>query len=249
MNPSPLWIVSSPTSMLPRLVEDFWQLHHFDWLSELSGAETERLRRQSGQREYRAGEMIFTPTPHPHLVYLLERGLARIYRVSASGTETTFGYVHPGEIFGELAVFSSRGRESYAKAVRLSLVWQLRREAIREILAAHPRIVLAVTKQVGSRFKQIESRVEHLVFRPVLSRVAGILLELAEGFGRRERHGLVIDLSISQEELATLVGASRQAVNASLRELERDGVIRRNGRRFVLLGVEQLRRWKERGPT
>ena len=115
------------------------------------------------------------------------------------------------------------------------------------MLAAHPGIVLAVTKQVGSRLKRIESRVEHLVFRPVPSRVAGILLELAEDFGRQEPHGLVIDLAISQEELATLVGASRQTVNVSLRELERDGVIRRDGRRFVLLGVEQLQRSKERG--
>ncbi len=51
------WIVAHPTSMLARLVEDFGQLHHFDWLRELSGTETERLRRQSVQREYRAGEI------------------------------------------------------------------------------------------------------------------------------------------------------------------------------------------------
>jgi CRP/FNR family transcriptional regulator, cyclic AMP receptor protein len=87
--------------------------------------------------------------------------------------------------------------------------------------------------------------VEHLVFRSVPSRVAKILLELAEDFGRREAHGLVIDLAISQEELATLVGASRQAVNASLRELEREGVVRRNGRWLVLLDVGALRRWKD----
>jgi CRP/FNR family transcriptional regulator, cyclic AMP receptor protein len=226
-------------------VEDFWHLHNFDWLSELSAAETDELRRQSAQREYRAGEMIFTPTPRPHSVYLLERGLVRIYRVSPSGAETTFGYVHPAEIFGELAAFTSRPRESYARAIRTSLVWRLRREAIHEVLAAHPGIVVAVTKQVGSGLKRIESRVEHLVFRSVPSRVAKILLELGEDFGRREAHGLVIDLPISQEELATLVGASRQAVNASLRELEREGVVRRNGRWLVLLDVDALRRWKD----
>jgi CRP/FNR family cyclic AMP-dependent transcriptional regulator len=226
-------------------VDDFWHLHNFDWLSELSAAETERLRRQSVQREYTPGEMIFSPAPRPHSVYLLERGLVRIYRVSPAGAETTFGYVRPGEIFGEVAAFSNRPRESFARAARASLVWRLRREAIREVLAAHPGIVIAVTKQVGSRLKRIESRVEHLVFRPVASRVAGILLELAEDFGRREPHGLVIDLALSQDELATLVGASRQTVNASLRDLERGGVIRRDGRRFVLLGVDALRRSKD----
>jgi CRP-like cAMP-binding protein len=226
-------------------VEDFWHLHHFDWLGELSPGETRRLQQQSVQREYRAGELVFTPTPHPDSVYLLERGLVRIYRISPSGAETSFGYVRPGEIFGELAAFPGQPRESYAEAVRTSLVWRLPCATIRAILAKHPKIVLAITKLVGSRLKRIESRIEHLVFRAVPSRVAGILLELAEDFGRREASGVVIDLAISQEELATLVGASRQTVNASLREFERAGVIQRNGRRFVLLGIEALRRSKD----
>ena len=224
-----------------RAVDDFWHLHNFDWLSELSAKETERLRRRSMQREYRAGETIFAPAPHPQSVYLLERGLVRIYRLSSSGAETTFGYVKPGEIFGELAAFSPKSRESFAKAVRASFVWELPCKAIEDALAAHSGIVLAITKQVGSRLKRIESRVEHLVFRPVPTRVARILLDLAEDFGRQEPHGLMIDLALSQEELATLVGASRQAVNASLREFERAGLIRRDGRRFVLLGVDALR--------
>jgi CRP-like cAMP-binding protein len=226
-------------------MDDFWHLHNFDWLSELSPAETEELRRKSTQREYRPGEMIFAPAPHPRDVYLLERGLVRIFRASPSGAETTFGYVRPGEIFGELAAFSHKPRESFAQAVRTAFVWKLRRRLIREVLAAHPGIVLAVTTQVGSRLKRIESRVEHLVFRPVPSRVAGILLELAEDFGRQQPHGLLIDLAISQEALATLVGASRQTVNTSLRELERAGLIRRDGRRFVLLGVDALRRSRD----
>ena len=223
-------------------METFWHIHNFDWLDELSPAETARLRRQAAHREHAAGEMIFTPTPNPRCVYLLERGLVRIYRISDTGTETTFGYVRPGEIFGELAVFSSWPRESYARAVRTSLVWRLPREAIREVLASHPGIGLAITTQVGSRMKRIESRVETLVFRSVPSRVAGMLVELAEDFGRRDGHGIVIDLTISQEELGTLVGASRQAVNVSLRELERDHILRRRGRRIVLFDVDRLRR-------
>lgn len=223
-------------------MEDFWHLHNFDWLRELSPDETDRLRRRSTQRKYSAGENIFTPVAHPQSVYLLERGLVRIHRVSPTGAEMTFGYVRPGEVFGELAAFSPRPRESYATSVRSSLVWRLQREALQEMLAAHPGIMLAITKQVGSRLKRVEHRVEHLVFRSVSSRVAGMLLELAEDFGRAEGDGVVIDLSISQEELATLVGASRQAVNASLREFERSGLIRREGRRRVLLDLDSLRR-------
>lgn len=227
-------------------MDDFWHLHNFDWLRELTARETERLQRHSVRRECRVGEMVFTPQQHPRSVYLLERGLVRIYRLSPAGAEMTFGYVRPGEIFGELAAFVPLWpRESFAKAVRASLIWRLRREVMHEMLAAHSGIVVAVTTQVGSRLKRIESRVEHLVFRSVPSRVAGILLELAEDFGRSEKHGLVIDLALSQEELATLIGASRQTVNLTLRNLERGGLIRRDRRRCVLLDVDALRRSRD----
>jgi CRP-like cAMP-binding protein len=222
--------------------KDFWHLHNFDWLRELSSAETAQLQKRSLRREYAPAEMIFTPASHPQSVYLLERGLVRIFRLSPSGSETTFGYVKPGEIFGELAAFSDGPRESFAEAVQSSTVWRIAREALQKAIAAHPAIVVEVVKQVGTRLKRIESRVENLVFRDVRARVASILLELAEGFGRAGTRGLTIDLWLSQEELATLVGATRQSVNACLRELRREGFVARDGRRFVLTRPEELRR-------
>jgi CRP-like cAMP-binding protein len=228
-------------------VEDFWHLQQFDWLAELTPVEQEDLRRHAVRRTYRSGETIFSPAPHPQSVYLLEHGLVRIYRLSPSGAETTFGYIRPGEIFGELAVFSNRPRESFASAVSGARVWHLVRETMAAVLARHPGIAIAISKQVGSRMKRIESRVEHLVFRSVPSRLASILLELAEDFGRREGSHLLLDLQINQQELATLIGASRQAVNASFRALQRDGIVRRDGRRLALLRLMALRRLRDRG--
>jgi CRP/FNR family transcriptional regulator, cyclic AMP receptor protein len=223
-------------------VDDFWHLHNFDWLRELSSAETAELQKRSVCREYAPVEMVFTPSSHPQSIYLLERGLVRIFRVSRSGSETTFGYVNAGEIFGELAAFLDRPRESFAQAVQRSIVWRIAREALQEAIAAHPAIVAEVTKQVGTRLKRIESRVENLVFRDVRSRVACILLELEENFGRADSRGVTIDLPLSQEELATLVGATRQSVNASLRELVQEGLVARARRRFVLTRPDVLRR-------
>jgi CRP-like cAMP-binding protein len=228
-------------------LEDFWHLQQFDWLAELTAAEKDHLRRQSTRRTYRSGETIFSPVSHPQSVYLLEHGLVRIYRLSASGAETTFGYIRPGEVFGELAVFSDRPRESYASAASAACVWRLARETMTAVLAKHPGIAIAISKQVGSRMKRIESRVEALVFRSVPSRLASILLELAEDFGRREANHLILDLQINQQELATLIGASRQAVNTSLRALQRDGIVRRDGRRLTLLRLMALRRLRDHG--
>jgi len=223
-------------------MSDFWHLHGLDWLEELSDAETARVLRVSSSREHTRGETVFEPTKQPRSVYLLERGLVRIYRLSPQGDEATLGYVRPGEVFGELGAFSSQPRESFAQAVRPSHVLRVPREELRRILDEHPRIALCVTKQIGNRFKRIESRVESLVFRNLRSRVSHILLELAEDFGRDEAGAQLIDLSLSQQDVATLVGATRQSVNLCLRELREAKLVHYRSRRFVLPDPAALRR-------
>ena len=223
-------------------MNDFWHLHNFDWLSELSPTEAVALRARASTASYDAGDIVFGPTAVPASVYLLESGLVRIYRASELGAETTFGYVNPGEIFGELAAFTDCERESWAQAVQPSLVWRIERDAMRSVLSNHPGVAFQVTKQVGSRLKRVESRVEDLVFRDVRSRLSRVLLQLAEDYGCDVPEGRLVQLLVTQEELATLVGATRQTVNAILRELESGGLVGRRGRCFVLPSREALLR-------
>jgi len=223
-------------------MSDFWHLHGLDWLEELSDAETAHLLRASSSREYARGETVFEPARQPRSVYLLERGLVRIYRLSALGDEATLGYVRPGEVFGELGAFSDQPRESFAQAVRPSRAWRVPLKELRRILNMHPRIALSVTTQIGNRFKRIESRVENLVFRNLRSRVCHILLELAEDFGREAGGGTLIDIPLSQQEVATLVGATRQSVNLCLRELREAKLVSYRSRRFTLPDRVALRR-------
>jgi CRP-like cAMP-binding protein len=211
-----------------------------DWLSEMDETERAELERGAVSRRYARGELIFAPTVQPHSVYLLQAGLARIYRLSEGGGETSFGYVAPGEVFGELPAFGEYPRESFAQAVRPSQVWKIPRENFQRVLSARSALAFQVTRQIGDRLKRIESRVEDLVFRNVRTRVARMLGELAEDFGQTENGHRVIDIPITQSELATLVGATRQTVNQTLRELSSEGLIGRDNRRIVLLRPEQL---------
>jgi CRP/FNR family cyclic AMP-dependent transcriptional regulator len=213
-----------------------------DWLQELSEDEIGRLRRGSTYRDYEKGETVFTPDGHPHSLYLLERGLVRIYRLSSDGAETTFGYVAPGEVFGELSMLGDYPRESFALAVHRSRVWRIPRELFLDVVGSRPAVVLEVTRQIGQRLKRIESRVENLVFRDVRSRIAHMLLELAEDFGRPRDSHLVLDLELTQSELATLVGSARQTINATLKDLETEGLIGREGRRIILFKPQELER-------
>jgi CRP/FNR family transcriptional regulator, cyclic AMP receptor protein len=217
-------------------------LRRIDWLRELGSTAIQLLQRSGFPKRYAVGELIFAPAANPESVYLLETGLARVYRVSEAGGETSFGYVAPGEVFGELAAFGDDPRESFAQAVQASLVWRIAREPFQRLMASRPSLVLAVAQQMAARLKRVEARVEDLVFRSVRIRVARMLSELAQGFGVRDGERVVIDIPITQAELATLVGATRQTVNQALGELGKEGLVARRRQRIVVLQPGALAR-------
>jgi len=224
-------------------MKDVWHLEQVDWLDALSEEERTRLRSLSTHRRYEASEIVFMPVSRPESVYLLESGRVRIYRLSETGLETTLGYVQQGEVFGELTAFGDFPRESFAQALEPSEVWKVPALAFRSFVETKADLGLAITKQIGERMKRIENRVENLVFRDVSGRVMLALLELAEAFGHpRDDGSIELGFPITQAELGTLVGASRQSVNASLGELQERGLIGHAGRRLVVLKPDELRR-------
>lgn len=212
------------------------------WMGLLDGEEQRLVERESRRLEFERGETVFAPTPEPQSVYVLESGLVRIYRLDDSGAETTFGYVAPGEVFGELTAFGAHPRESFAGASLASVVHRFGRAAFERLVRARPERMMAVTQQIAERLKRMESRLEHLVFDDVRSRLASILLELAHDFGERRDSEVVIRLPLTQSEIATLIGATRQTVNATLAELRGEGLVERDGGRVVLRDLEALRR-------
>ncbi len=226
-------------------MRDVWHLSQIDWIEALPETERARLRAAAEVEDFAPGSIVFAPTPRPECVYLLESGRIRIFRRDPDGSETTFGYVLPGEVFGELPGFGDYPRESYAEAAEPSRVWRIPVPLFRELVAVHSQITVEITRQIGDRLKRIENRVENLVFRDARSRVAAMLLELAERFGHRHDGRIRLDLALTQAEFATLVGATRQTVNECLGELSRLGLVRREGRSLELLdraGLERMAR-------
>lgn len=201
----------------------------------IDAEELEALRAVAQVIECSSGEMVYTPAAEPSSVYVVETGLVRLFRLAESGGETTLGYVQDRETFGELTAFGDMPRESFAQCVQSSRVLAIPREDFEAVLARHPALIFEVARQMARRLRRMERRVESLVHRDVRTRLSEALVELAEDFGEPGEDARVIPVSLTQAELATLVGSTRQTVNACLRELEEAGAIARRGRRLQVL--------------
>jgi CRP/FNR family cyclic AMP-dependent transcriptional regulator len=227
----------------PRIGRSHWHLRGIDWLRRLPRSHAEAIRRASKTRECRAAEQLFGPIAvRPH-VYLLEQGLVRIYRVSVDGREYTVGYVRPGELFGEVSVLSGQPSESFAQTVTPSRVLQIPRETFLRVLRSDNSVLYEVTKKTARRLVRCQSRAEDLVFCDTRTRLARLLLRLGEDFGQLSDGGLVVGFALSEQEMGTLIGATRQTVSDALGGLIRDGLVVRHNRRLRLADTQALRKF------
>lgn len=202
-----------------------WYIKNAALCSWLDVAELQKLADRSRMVACRRNDAIFLAQERSDNVYLIKQGRVKLSRGCAEGREVILDILGPGEIFGELAMAGEDVRTHNAVAIADSLVCIILRRDFDRILKAHPEMSLRVLKLIGLRRRELEMRLEDLIFQPVAKRLVFTLLWQARRHGIREKDGSV-RLPLSQNELAHLVGASREAVAEQLGGLKHSGLLR-----------------------
>jgi CRP-like cAMP-binding protein len=173
-------------------------------------------------------------------------GSVRISSVSLSGKQVTLTYVEPGVWFGDIALFDGLPRTHDANAHGETTLLVVRKPDFREILAQHTELYEALLRLNCRRMRLMFNVVEDLNTRPLGARLAKQILLLARSYGVPQGEEIRIGLQLAQEDLAQLLGASRQRVNQELKGFERDGAVRIEPTRLVVLSKEKLLALSER---
>lgn len=191
----------------------------------------------------RRGEKLFNEGDPGDRLYLLVEGKVKLGHTASDGRENLIAVLGPGEIIGELTLFDPGPRSTTATAVAPTRMMQLEHDALMEFIDTRPSLAKHMLTALAQRLRRTNAVLADLVFSDVPGRVAKALLDLADRFGTRSEDGSVhVPHELTQEELAQLVGASRETVNKSLAEFVSRGWIRLEGRGVHLLDVDRLRR-------
>ena len=208
----------------------------------LSPEEQEELRAMMTQTTLRRGETLFNEGDSGDRLYILLSGKVKLGHASADGRENLLAVLGPGEIVGELTLFDPGPRSTTATAVAPTELLTLDHNHLMEIVEANPTLAKHMLRALAQRLRRTNESLSDLVFSDVPGRVAKALLDLADRFGTSTDKGVHVPHDLTQEELAQLVGASRETVNKSLAEFVSRGWIRLEGRAVTLLDVDRLRR-------
>lgn len=196
------------------------------FLARLTQPDRDALLAYTTRRDVQRGKHVFEAGSPGNFVHFLEAGRIKIYHLSPSGKEVLLWFCLPGEIFGLAEVCYGGGRQVYAEACEGSSVLSVSQRDFKTFLESHPAAALLVNDVLACRLRNLGNVIQSLVASDVNERVAQLIVRLAATHGRKAVNGDIhLDIRLTHQEMANMIGTTRQSVTSALNALRRLGAL------------------------
>lgn len=222
------------------MAQTFWHVKNCSLFQRLSDPQLEQLEQRARIRKFPKGSSVYLPSDVGDGTFLLAEGRIRICSTTPEGKQTILAFVEPGEVFGELSLIENGEREERAEATVNSTVILLPNDQLRSLMEQSASLSLGVTKLIGLRRKRVERRLRSLLFRNNRDRLSHLLLELAEQYGNPTADGIELSIKLSHQDLASIIGATRETVTTLLGEMQSEGLLKIRRQRLLILDLRKL---------
>lgn len=200
----------------------------------LTEDQLEQIVQRVQRRTFALGVTLFHQDMPGTMMYMIESGSVRVISIGRTGQELTLNVLGPGELFGELSLLDGQQRSATAITLAPTVAWLLSQADLKEFMHKYPPVNQAMILILVERVRSIARRLEAMTFQDVLGRLAYELLSLAERSGQPSDKGVEITIPLTQVDLATMVGATRESVNKSVSILRSKGLIDFDGTSWFL---------------
>jgi len=211
-----------------------------NFLAQLHPAELAALLAVGASEHYPRGKAIFSAGAAGKNVYFLRSGKVKIKQLSPIGREVILWFCLPGEIFGLAEVARGGGRVVSAQACDASEVLAVSQENFRHVLLEHPQLAMLSMQVLAARLRLLGEMLVNLVSDDVNTRIAKLILRLSSRYGMRAGKEVLLSIPLTHQEIADMVGTTRQTVTSTLSSLKRQGVLSIDNRRIHIESEELL---------
>ncbi|MCL6610058.1 MAG: Crp/Fnr family transcriptional regulator [Peptococcaceae bacterium] len=212
----------------------------FSFLDDRDLAEIDRLIME---RTYQKGRIIFVEGEPGEAIFFLKTGRVKISKQSDDGREQILHFIHPGEVFAEVILFDGGPYPATAEAVEDSKIGLIRNSDMERITLANPGIALGMLKIMARRLRMSQKQINELALMDTSRRMASTLLFLAAEQGVPCGRGTAIDMSLTNQDLASMIGTSRETANRILSDMRRQKAILVDKKQIVITDMKRLKSW------
>jgi CRP/FNR family transcriptional regulator, cyclic AMP receptor protein len=210
--------------------------------SSLKDEELEAISKVSLVKNYPKDKLILIADEEGDALFIIRSGKVKVTSFSESGKEVIFSLLSEGDFFGDMSLLDGKPRSASVVTLEESSVYILRRVDFNRIVEKHPNIALKLLMELTSRLRKADERIESLALLNVSGRVAGILLQLAEESGRKTPEGILIRSRPTHQDLANMVGTTRETVTRILKQMETRNYIILSGKDLTIINQDTFKR-------
>ncbi|MBO8169852.1 MAG: Crp/Fnr family transcriptional regulator [Thermoanaerobacteraceae bacterium] len=225
---------------MKKTVDILRQVHVF---SGLTDEELAQLSDIVLLRPYRKGMYLFMEGELGDALYFVQKGRVKLSMMLPDGREHILHFVGEGQIFAEVLLFDSGPFPATAEVVTDSVIGIVRNKDLDGFLKQHPDITLKILKVMSRRLRKAQMQVRDLALKDTFGRMVSTIIKLACEYGRETEEGVLVELALSQQDLANMIGASRETVSRSLNDLKKSKVLDFTRQYILIKDMEKLERY------
>ena len=217
-----------------------WHSSPTNFLANLNLQDRQDFFRLGNIRSYRRDELIFQEGSSSDEIFLLLEGRVKVFELSKEGREMILWFCFPGELFGLAEVMQKNGREVSAQASKSVEVLAIKTLDFQRYIKQHSQLALRVIELLGYRLRELSDVLLDLASDDVTSRVIKLLTRLCSRYGKRIGNDILLDIALTHQEMADMIGASRQTVTSVLSALRKQGVLKMQQRLIYIQDTSWL---------
>jgi len=221
---------------------DITLLQSVPFLNGLPREELAFLSMGLRRRSFRRNEVIFHRDDPGTILFIIRGGRVKISLQNEEGSEVTLALFGPGDFFGEMSLLDDLPRSATATALEPTDVLTLAREQFLAAIEQQPQMAAQVMAALSSRLRNADQMIEDIITRDIAARLARKLVEIAEQHGTPVDGGIEVQAHLTQQDLASMVGATRESVNKVLRAYMVRGWVAAEGQHLIIRHLDELRR-------
>lgn len=190
---------------------------------------------------FKKGETILRPDEKARNVFYLKKGYAKLYSISKNAQELTFIIYKPGDFFPLIPAINNIPVSYYMEALTPLEAYQVPVEDLRKFIKNNSEVLYELTTRILTRLGGVFTRMEYAMFGNAQNKVAAIILICAERFGQEEKKGILIQVPLTHQDIANLLGVARETVSIEMKKLQKLGFIDYRGKHLLVKDIQKLK--------
>lgn len=218
-------------------------LRNIPIFNELTEEELERIYNLAITRKYKKNMIIFMEGETGEALHFIKAGKVKIFKTTADGKEQILHILQNGDIFAEVVLFDAGPYPATALVMEEAQIGLIRNADVENLIRQCPELALKILKVMSKRLRAAQGQIRDLALKDTYGRVASMLIKLAREHGAEIEQGIRINLSLSRQELANLIGTTRETVTRILSELKKSKIIDMDKQNIIITDVKGLSKW------